>query len=197
MLGYQGISEQSVRIEVFEGKPNLPTYLATLRLRPRFVDLQALAIVRDADEDAGGAFASVTGHLASNGLIVPQAHGDLVRGPCDDGVERSVGVFIAPDGVARGALESLYLRAIGPGPLVDCVQQFMRCIAPAVEHTLVAQWAKVEFHAWLATCPAPGIQPGQAMDANYFDRDSPAFDAIKQFIRDLARAASEADTSGA
>jgi len=194
MLGYLGVPERTVRVEVFEGKEMLPTYLTTLTLRPGFLDLVALGIVRDADEDASATVASVKFHLERNGLISPSAHGQVESGSCFDGRVRSVGIFIARDGVAPGALESLYLRAVGSGPLVACVRDFMRCVAPNTQHTLVAQLAKVEFHAWLATCPQPGILPGQAMDANYIDRDSPVFAPIRAFLQGLAEAAGQPDT---
>jgi len=102
---------------------------------------------------------------------------------------RTVGVFIAPDGRARGALESLYLRAIEDSPTVDCVKHFMQCVSPLLHSPLVAHRAKVEFHTWLAASESPGILPGQAMDANYINRDSTAFAPIRDFLTKLAAAA--------
>ena len=195
MLGYLGNTEQTVRVEVFEGKDQLPDYLTTLSLRPGFDDLRVLAIVRDADENAGAALASVTDHVKRGGLVAPDSHGQLVSGESFDGRSRSVGIFIAPDGVAPGALESLYLQSVGEGPIVECVREFMRCVGPELRHTRVAQFAKAEFHAWLATCPEPGILPGQALDANFIDRDSPAFGPIRDFLRDLIAIASPLDRS--
>lgn len=191
MLGYLGVSEHLVRVEVFEGVPLISTYLTTLSLRPGFADLKAPGIVRDADEEASAALSSVRSHLERNGLSVPDSHGLLTNGLSFDGHSRSVGVFIAPDGETPGALETSYLRAVGAGPLVNCVRDFMQCVSPHVEHSRVAQFAKVEFHAWLATCPQPGILPGQAMDANYIDRNSAAFGPIRDFLTQLAAAASE------
>jgi hypothetical protein len=189
MLGYLGNTEQVVRVEVFGGKDQLPDYLTTLSLRPGFEVLKVLAIVRDADEDAGAAFASVTDHVERSGLIAPDKHRQFISAESTDSRSRSVGIFIAPDGTAPGALESLYLQSLGEGPVVDCVREFMQCVGPELRHTRVAQFAKAEFHAWLATCPEPGILPGQAMDANFIDRTNPAFGAIRDFLSDLIAAA--------
>lgn len=190
MLGYLGNTEQLVRVEVFEGKDQLPDYLATLSLRPGFETLRALAIVRDADEHANAALASVVDHVGRGGLVALNRHGQFTSGESLDGHSRSVGIFIAPDGVAAGALESLYLQSVGEGPIVDCVRDFMRCVGPELRHTRVAQFAKAEFHAWLAACPEPGILPGQALDANLIDRDSSAFGPIRTFLSDLVAFAS-------
>lgn len=190
MLGYLGNTEQIVRVEVFEGKDQLPDYLATLSLRPGFENLGALAIVRDADEDATAALASVTDHAERGGLVAPNGHGEFILAESLDGRSRSVGVFIAPNGVAPGALESLYLRSVGEGLIVDCVREFMRCVGPELRHTRVAQFAKAEFHAWLSACPEPGILPGQALDANFIDRDSPVFSQLKEFLIGLIAASS-------
>ncbi|MCC7367364.1 MAG: hypothetical protein IT306_03015 [Chloroflexi bacterium] len=179
----------SLRVEVFEGKENLSTYLEILRLRPGFSGLNALGIVRDADELPSGALRSVRDLLMNQGLPCPDHAGIVVRGPSFDGRHRAAGVFIAPDGESPGALESLYLRAIGRDAVSDCVQAFMHCVIPHLHASLVAHRAKVEFHTWLASRERPGILPGQAMDANYIVRDHPAFDPIKAFLRELATAA--------
>ena len=182
-----------IRIEVLEGKPNLPTYLASLLLRPRFHDLRALGIVLDADEDARATMDSVTGHLEANGLVRTSAHASIERGDCSDGVTRTVGAFVTPDGVAPGAFESLLMRTVAPGPLLACVQDFVACVAPEVQHTRIAQWAKLEFHAWLAASQEPGILPGQALDAHIIDQGHAAFDDLKSFLRALAAAATAPD----
>jgi hypothetical protein len=105
---------------------------------------------------------------------------------------RSVGIFLAPDGDNPGALENLYLQAIGDDPIIACVRDFRQCVAPHSTLTTASQRAKAEFHAWLSACDEPGILPGFALDQSILDRDSPAFDSIKQFYKDLASAASSA-----
>lgn len=189
MLEYQGNTEQLVRVEVFEGKDQLPDYLTTLNLRPGFDDLKVLAIVRDADEDAQAAFASVSGQVTRSGLHAPDVHGRFVSGQSFDSRSRSIGIFIAPDGIAPGALESLYLQSVGEGPVVACVREFMQCVGPELRHIRVAQFANAEVHAWLAACPDPGILPGQALDANYINRNSQAFGPLRQFLSELLVAA--------
>lgn len=179
----------SLRIEVFEGKENIAKYLEILRLRPGFAGLNALGIVRDADELPDGALRSVRDLMTNHGLPCPDHAGVVVRGPCFDDRRRATGVFIAPDEVTPGALEGLYLRALGHDAITDCVRAFMECVTPHLQSSLVAHRAKVEFHAWLASRERPGILPGQAMDANYIARDHPAFDPIKAFLRELAVAA--------
>ena len=192
MVGYLGLNDR-LRVEQFEGKPNIPTYLEIIRLRPGFSELKALGIVRDADEDAAGALQSVQHHLRLNGLVAPVRAGAPEAGVCFDGLVRSVGIFLAPDGLERGALESLYLRSIELSPTVDCAKAFMQCVTPHLQSSLVAHLAKVEFYTWLAASESPGILPGQAMDANIIDRNNPAFDPIKAFLTQLAAAAEASD----
>jgi hypothetical protein len=164
-------------------------------LRPGIADLRALAIIRDADDDAQSALRSVRSDLDDAGFVLPASPSQFLQGLCRDQQPRSVGVFIAPDGVSPGALERLYLQAVGDEPRIACAREFMRCIAQHTQHTNVAQRDKAEFHSWLASCERPGILPGQAMDANFIDRNSPAFGPIRDFLTRLAAAASAPEPS--
>jgi len=191
MLGYLEISRQTVEVEVLGGKDALERYLVGLPLRPGFDGLRALGIVVDADDDASATLRSVTAHLASGQHLRADQTNDITHRYLVDGRLCRLGVFIAPDGQGPGALESLYLQAVGPGESIDCVRDFMRCMGDLVQFTTAAQRAKAEFHAWLSVCDEPGILPGYALDRNIIDRNSPAFGPIRQFLQDLAEAASQ------
>lgn len=166
-----------VQLEQCKGKTGLSNYVATLPKRPGFANLIAIAITRDADNDANAAFQSVCAALGNAQLAAPLASGTFSAG------DPRVGVFILPDCHQNGMLEDLCLASVTADLAMPCVDDFIRCL----EHRgrQPNNLAKARVHAWLASHIVPDKRLGEAAHAGYWDWDSPAFDPLKQFLQQL------------
>src|SRR3954465_11195922 len=163
MLDYLGI--QHGRIDEYGGKPALPRYLRGLRDSSDFRMTRALGIVRDADDGADRAWQSVLDRLSQLGLLSPTAHGQIDSGAFPhDGVVRTIGVFIMPDGHSPGALEELCLRAVANDAALHCVGQFLSCVMTRTGVGSPEQHVpKAHLNAWLASRTNPSLRLGQAI----------------------------------
>ena len=81
-----------------------------------------IGVVRDADNNAVGAFQSVCNQLHNAGYEPPQSHGTFSN------VSPSVGVFIVPDGVECGAIETLCRKSVEGTAAAQCVDQYLECL---------------------------------------------------------------------
>jgi uncharacterized protein DUF3226 len=167
------------------GKTKLTQNLAGLVNDPDFLTVHSIGIVRDADLTAAGAttasaaqaFQSVCGTLRHVGLTCPTAHSQFAVGP------PRVGVFIVPDGMNGGMLETLCLQSVAPLPESPCVDAYFRCLQGhgAVPNNL----HKARAHAWLASRPEPDKRVGEAAQAGYWPWGSNAFTDLWSFVRSL------------
>ena len=170
------------RIQVIEagGKDSFPENLRAIGTesgeRPT---LRAIGVIRDADQDASGAFRSVCDHLRNTGYEPPAGHGEF-----SDAVP-SIGVFIVPDGEEPGAIESLCRRSREGDDVSRCVEEYIRCLAEheAMRSTNVD---KTFAHAYLATTENPVARVGEGAMQGAWNFDSPAFAELADFLRELA-----------
>lgn len=146
------------------------------RARPT---LRAVGVVRDADDDAASAFASVCDHLRNAGFVPPPAHGAF------SGAVPSVGVFIVPDGLEPGAMETLCRRSVEETDAARCVDAYLECLE---QHgALHSNNPDKSFaHAWLAAARNPVARVGEGARAGVWSFGSPAFAAVSDFLRELA-----------
>ncbi len=176
-LSYLNLNE--IQVEQYGGKNNLSAYLRTL-VTPRagFQNLTAIAITRDADQDADAAFQSVCAALRRADLSQPERHGEFtMHSP-------RVGVFIMPDGKSAGMLEDLCLAAQQADLAMSCVEGYFECLAQA-QHPLPENMSKARLHAWLASRKLPDKRLGEAAESGYFDWENSAFDALKKFLIEI------------
>src|SRR3954466_13523516 len=112
------------------GKTLLQRNLAGLILDPDFAAVVSLGVVRDADQTMPGqvtpaadqAYQSVCGSLRHVKLPCPAAHGQFADGP------PRVGVFVVPDGIDDGMLETLCLRSASTSAGFPCVDAYFQCL---------------------------------------------------------------------
>jgi hypothetical protein len=167
------------------GKTLLTTNLAALVNDPLFPSVQSLAVVRDADTTAPGstvssaaqAMQSVRGSLIHVGLPHPAAHGQLAAGP------PRVGIFIVPNGVDDGMLETLCLLSVSALGEFACVDGYFQCLQGY--QIVLNNLHKARAHAWLASRPETGKRVGEAALSGYWPWDSNAFDELWAFLRSL------------
>ncbi len=174
-----------IQVMPIGGKTRLTANLAGLVNDPLFSNVQSLAIIRDADATAPGstvpsaiqAFQSICGSLRHVGLPCPVAHGQFVDGP------PRVGIFIVPNGVDDGMLETLCLQSVSGLPEFPCVDGYFQCLQGHVP--LPTNLYKARAHAWLASRPKPALRVGEAAQAGYWPWDSDAFTDLWSFISSL------------
>lgn len=134
-----------------------------------------LAIVRDAERDAASAFQSVGHALEKVGLAAPAAPGAWSAD------RLAVGVFILPDNLGPGMIETLCLAA-ETDERRACVGQFAACMEA---QGVGSSRDKDTMQALLAIAGVGNPQVGAAARASYFDWSSPTFAPLRTFISAL------------
>ena len=143
-------------------------------------------MVRDADDDAGGAFHSVRDGLRHAGYRPPPAHGGF------SDAEPAVGVFIVPDGSGPGAIETLCRRSRAGDAVSGCVDEYMKCLAERA--AMRSRNADKTFaHAYLAAAADPVARVGEGARQGAWDFDSEAFAELAGFLGRLLEAPPPAD----
>ena len=141
--------------------------------------LRSIGVIRDADDNPNGSFDSVCGSLRSAGYEPPAAHAEF------SDATPSIGVFIVPDGSQPGAIETLCRRSVEGKAATECVDEYMECLK--TRKGLQSKNADKTFtHAYLAAMRDPVARVGEGAQQGVWDFQSPAFDDLSQFVRDLA-----------
>ena len=148
--------------------------------------LRALAVIRDAENNPAGQFASVSAVLAEAGWPMAQMPGQVARG--QDG--RKAGVLLLPADGLSGCLENALLAAPTnrvPSELLACARQFLDCVET---HSRNDNWrAKVNIHAVLAgstqNTQAPALTLGQSAKAGFWDFTQPSLKPLIDFLREI------------
>ena len=157
---------------------NLQAIKAASLTRPT---LRSIGAVRDADDDARGAFVSVCQSLHGLGYDPPSAHGGF------SDAKPSVGVFIVPDGSETGAIETLCRRSRAGDAISECADEYLRCLAKhEVMHSRNED--KSFAHAYLAAMTEPVARVGEGALQGVWDFDSEAFSELSGFIQQLVEA---------
>jgi hypothetical protein len=169
-----------IQVIDYGGKTRLKDYLEALAQTPvsGFSGLVSLAITRDADTDAGGAFASASAALANVRLTVPGSHGLLA------GANPRVGVWILPDGGKPGMLEDLCMTAVQTDLAVPCVDEFLQCVLQRAARQ-PNNMAKARLHVWLASQLDPDKRLGEAAEKGYWPWNAMAFQPLISFLQAL------------
>lgn len=178
LLGELRITD--IQVVDYGGKTLLKDYLEVLAKTPNsgFAGLVSLAITRDADTDAAGAFASACAALANAGLAVPSAHGQFA------GANPQVGVWILPDGITPGMLEDLCMASVQTDLALPCVDEYFRCVGQRAGRQ-PNNIAKARLHVWLASQAEPDKRLGEAAEKGYWPWDAAAFQPLIRFLQSL------------
>ncbi len=172
------IPELATEIQVVDagGKDRFPEKLRAIQVAAQTrTALRSIGIVRDADDNPGGAFQSVCDHLCNAGLSPPEHHAGFSGG------EPAIGVFIVPDGVQPGAIETLCRRSIKGSETAQCVEQYLGCLD---RHGALksASRDKSFTHACLAAARDPVSRVGEGARQGAWDLESRAFDQLVTFL---------------
>ena len=180
LVGHSLGDETEIQVVEAGGVDKFPRNLRTIRdLARSRPTLRSIGVVRDADEDAEGAFRSVCDHVRNVGYLPPETHGEF-----SDDVP-SIGVFIVPDGARPGAIETLCRCSVGGTDAAVCVEAYLECLEG--RGALQSPNADKSFaHAYLAATDNPVARVGEGALSDVWDFDSPAFSELSRFLRDLA-----------
>ena len=180
LMGHLFGAEARIQVIDAGGKDSFPRRLNAIstaaQTRPT---LRAIGVVRDADDDPAGAFASVCQQLRNVDYAPPAGHGKF-----SDAVP-SIGVFIVPDGNEPGAIETLCRRSKEDDKVAMCVEEYLSCLH---EHEAMKSRNvdKSFAHAYLAAMEDPVARVGEAARQGTWDFGSPVFAELSEFLRQLA-----------
>lgn len=169
-----------IQIQNIRGKDNLRNFLTLLVSDTNFSDsVQSVGVIRDADEDASAAFASVGSLLEAVALNKPNQVGKISSG------QPRTGIYILPGLEANsGMLEDLCLNMIETDEAIVCVEQYFQCLI-SQEIQLPKNFSKAKMTAFLASKPKLKTQVGYAMDQDYWNWEHPCLDPLKDFLKQL------------
>ena len=174
---------RDVQIVPTGGKDRLRVVLDLVVGQARKLDgLLALGVVRDADDSADRAFASVADALRSRSLRPPDRHGEY-----SEGSGPAVGVFIAPDGMSPGSMETLLVRSVEDEAEARCTEEYLDCVTAAREAPWnAAKRDKAFAYSYLAVSLDPEERHSVGAAQGIWKRESPAFADLIQFVKHLS-----------
>lgn len=178
----RNIDISSIQVVSIGGKTQFRSQLGAFKNLPGFSRVDAVGIVRDCDANRQGAFDSVCGALRANELSIPEAPLAFT------GSTPRVGVLVMPP-QATGTdrmLEDLCLAAVSDDPAMNCVEAYFDCLQAQEINLRETVVAKARLHTFLASRQDPDLRLGEAAQRGYWPWDSPAFDQVKAFLRQLA-----------
>lgn len=154
--------------------------------------VQAYAIIRDADNGAASAFQSVAGLLHKQNEPVP-------TGPTQyaENDKRRVGVFIMPGNQSEGMLEDLCMQTVADHPAMNCVNGFIGCLEQSLpvkqpntpkdpdQSYFPKNLSKAKALAFLSSQHETVSSVGLAAQKGCWNLDHTVLDDLKAFIRAL------------
>ena len=143
-----------------------------------------MGIIRDAEANPDGAFASVQGSLKQAGLTVPTTPGQLLW---DE--QPAVGVLILPGQGRRGMLETLLCETFADAPERCCIDTFFKCVEEQCPEAEVKNLDKARARVFLATKQDPHPSVGVAGKKGYWKLDHEALKPAREFLESVAAAA--------
>lgn len=169
---------EAVEVQDFGGVANLKKFLAAFALRRDFRFVESLGVIRDAENRADGAFASVRNGLKAADLPAPATAGESASGAgCP-----TVAVFIL--GGDGGMLETLLNLTVAEEPEQECVDLFLECVG-RVRGAPIPRPHKARAHAWIATQDHPEVSVGVAAQKGYWRLEHPALRELGAFLERL------------
>ena len=168
----------SVYIKEFGGKENLLIKLEDFITPQLLAEKVRIAVIVDGNGNPAGAFISLRNKLAELTTQTVPATGSWTGGQPD------IGLFITPDGVVNGEIETLVWRAWSADPAnvpaKTCVEQYRDCMA-AAGYTAQSP-DKGLISTLLAIRYDDDPRLGCGARANVFDFNHAEFGALRNFL---------------
>ena len=170
---------ENLQIQDFGGIGDLRTFLPAFVKLSDFSIVSSIGIVRDAENNASGAFESVRGSLERAGLPVPDAIARCV------GDHPAVAVMILPGQGQPGMLETLLCETIREEAVDPCIDSFFKCVTK-IQGEPPQRPYKARARAFLATTQDPHLSVGVAAKRGYWNLNHLALEPVRSFLRSIA-----------
>ena len=169
-----------IEVRDFGGVNELSGYLRLFVRIQEFSMVKRVGIIRDAEENAVGAFDSVCNSLNAAGLPVPRNREEFT------GEVPSVGVAILPGDNQPGMLETLLCKTFADSLEDSCISEFFECVKKSTGQEIVRR-DKARTQVFLAKKPRPFLSVGVAAQRKYgyWDFNHSGFDRIRGFLTGL------------
>lgn len=168
----------------FGGISQLARRLQAVQLVTGYDGVKSLGVIRDAEDDAAAAFASVCGALARANLATPREPYEIAAGSPRTGVFLFPGPPPDEGGPHCGTLEDLCLATVEDQPVLRCIDSFMECLRQAEADLRRPHKARV--HSYLAGNNSfVGLRLGEAARAGAWNWQHPRMQPFEQFLRTL------------
>lgn len=174
-LDHLGITAFEIR-EV-GGKNRFKEKLPALVKQDSFSNVQFLAIIRDANDDATATFRSIVDILRKEGLTPPPQTNQFSN------ATPRIGIFIMPGNSDQGMLEHLCLQTVETHPAMRCVLPFNECVSSLQNPPSIL--IKSKALAFLAAMPEYVNSVGLGAQKGYWNFDSNKLDNLKLFLNYL------------
>jgi len=171
----------TIEIRNSGGVTDLSKFLEVIKSTRGFENVDSLAIIRDAELDATGAFSSICGNLRRSGFSVPGRAFIMAEG------KPKISVFILPDCRNPGMLETLCWESVRNDLAISCVEEFFQCVNRNGISLRPNILPKAKIHSFLSSRPRPNLLLGQAAHEGYWPWQSSAFDQLREFLHQMVQ----------
>lgn len=174
---------QDIQLWNFAGDDsgNLARWLDLFRTLEGFAEkVRAIAIIRDAEDNAAAMTRRVVGALKDNGFDAPD---DPL---CISSSRPAVGFLLLSHERDSGCLEHAMLEAASSHLPLQCAEDFLKCVDDGQRNE---NWrAKVKVHALIAASKNPAFTLGQSAKAGLWNFDHPSLSVVRDFLKRLCEA---------
>jgi hypothetical protein len=153
--------------------------VAELAIRdPNYQHARSVGIILDVEHDLASAQKLASETLKVFGITDPVVHGKFTGG-----LPR-FGVFLTPDGVQLGSIETLCRQAVQDRALAVCVDQLVTCAGTPHRNRMNARATEDKgwLRAYIAMLPEPDLRFHQSFIPNGIDANHAAFDSLRAFV---------------
>ena len=163
------------------GGRDLPNLARLAISDPNYRHARSVGIILDIEADLASARQLAEETLGVFAITTPVAHGVFTSG------SPRVGVFLSPDGITPGAIETLCRQAVHDSTLAACVDQLVTCAGAPHAQRMNARAAEDKgwLKAYLGMLPEPDLRFHQAFVPGGIDANHTAFDSLRAFVRAL------------
>ncbi len=175
-----------IQILPIGGKTKLSGNLKLLVKQARFSQVETILIVRDADDNPGGAFQSVCSALSGVNLPIPELPEQYMTQN-----NLKIVVIIMPCNGRNGALEEILFETAETDPLFPAAIEFINNATNTLNPPStrpappVHKMGKAKIHAFLATFEEPDKDPGKAALDGVWNFDHPALNPIRGILVEM------------
>lgn len=173
---------ENLQVISFNGTPNFERNLGFILTAITGYELiQKIGIIYDADTDAGRAFSNVTAALTRMDIACPERQLTPTTG------NPSVNIMIVPE-TGSGSIENFFLESVKDDLAMECLDSYFSCLNPFYDSERLQRPKniyKAKMQAFLSSRKTPKASFGGGCQEGYWTYSHPAFDRIKEFLRQL------------